>query len=100
MKNGKFTLEEQEYLVGLDAVEAVTPQCIYYTHTFKRYFIQAYKQGLSPKDIFEQAGLSPALIGYRRIERACARWKVADQKVALLQLLAVACTLINGHAMQ
>ena len=39
-----------------------------------------YEKGEKPGKIFADAGLSSQLIGYKRIERCCARWKaVASQ---------------------
>lgn len=37
--------------------------------------MERYAVGESPAGIFREAGLDPALIGYKRIERAIARWR-------------------------
>ena len=78
MKNGKFTKDEREYLIALDAVIEVTSKQIIYSDRFKKDFIERYKNGESPSKIFADAGMSSQLIGYKRIERACARWKGAS----------------------
>ena len=45
--------------------------------------MRRYHAGERPKAIFESAGLSESLIGYKRIERACAHWREAESKDAL-----------------
>ena len=80
MKNGRFTNEERDYLISLDAVAEIRSKNIIYTQAFKKIFIEKYKQGEKPSKIFEEAGLSKEIIGYKRIERACARWREADSR--------------------
>ena len=80
MKNGRFTNEERDYLISLDAVAEIRSKNIVYTQAFKKIFIEKYKQGEKPSKIFEEAGLSKEIIGYKRIERACARWREADSR--------------------
>ena len=48
---------------------------IFYTPEFKKYFISEYNKGRRPTEIFRSAGLDPVILGSKRIERACARWK-------------------------
>ena len=85
MKNGRFTEEERDYLISLDAVAEIRSKNIVYTQAFKKIFIEKYKQGEKPSKIFEEAGLSKEIIGYKRIERACARWREPIQEVSLQQ---------------
>ncbi|MBW3090864.1 hypothetical protein, partial [Bifidobacterium miconisargentati] len=42
-----------------------------------------YALGRRPVSIFRDAGLDPRLVGYKRIERAFARWKQAEHEPAL-----------------
>ncbi|MDR1355483.1 MAG: hypothetical protein LBJ43_04425 [Propionibacteriaceae bacterium] len=42
-----------------------------------------YQAGEKPSVIFAAAGLDPALIGYKRVERAISRWKEAQRKGSL-----------------
>lgn len=80
MKNGKFTKKERKYLASLDAVDNVTEIQIRYSDKFKEEFMRRYKKGDKPLQIFTEAGLTKDLIGYKRIERSCARWRAADKK--------------------
>lgn len=60
----------------LDAVDHVSDDGtrIEYSDEFRASFVKQYMDGGSPVAIFRQAGLDPKLIGYKRIERATARW--------------------------
>lgn len=83
MKKGMFTEDELYYLRSLDAVERAEPLRITYSKEFKAEFMRRYRAGERPKAIFESAGLRESLIGYKRIERACAHWREAEVKDAL-----------------
>lgn len=83
MKKGMFTEDELSYLRSLDAVERAEPLRITYSKEFKAEFMRRYRAGERPKAIFESAGLRESLIGYKRIERACAHWREAEAKDAL-----------------
>lgn len=74
---GMFSAEEVAYLKTLPAVADATVKRILYTEEFKASCVQRYAQGGSPVGIFREAGLDPALIGYKRIECAIARWRKA-----------------------
>lgn len=74
---GMFSAEEVAYLKTLPAVADATVKRILYTEEFKASCVQRYAQGESPVAIFREAGLDPALIGYKRIECAIARWRKA-----------------------
>ena len=78
MEDGKFTRHEVDYLTSLDAVDYVKKNKIFYSNAFKAEFIQRYNEGEKPKSIFESAGLHPSIIGYKRIERCCARWRESE----------------------
>ena len=71
------------YLSSLDAVERVDPLRITYSLAFKEEFMRRYEAGEKPRAIFESVGLHVGLIGYKRIERACAHWREAKAKDAL-----------------
>lgn len=76
MGNSAFTQEEVAYLNSLPAVNRVTNGRITYTEQFKRDCARRYLHGASPAKLFREAGLDPALIGYKRVERCVARWKI------------------------
>lgn len=78
---GAFSPEEIKYLKSLPAVAEATSKRITYTDDFKRYFLTRYNKGASPVRLFREAGLDPALIGYKRIERCLARWREAQDEI-------------------
>ena len=62
---GTFSPEEIKYLKSLSAVAEATAKRITYTDDFKRYCVVHYNEGASPVRMFREAGLDPALIGYK-----------------------------------
>ena len=70
-----FTLREAAYLRSLPAVKEVNATRIIYSDRFKVECMRRYLKGESASKIFREAGLDPALIGSKRIERCVARWK-------------------------
>ena len=83
MENGRFTQEERDYLLGLEAVDEVRAASIVYSKQFKQDCMRRYHAGEGPAEIFACAGLPSSLIGYKRIERAIYHWKEAERKDAL-----------------
>ena len=77
---GAFGREEVEYLRSLPAVAEATSRRITYSEDFKRACMRRYRNGESPVKMFREAGLDPALIGYKRIERCFARWRKSEEK--------------------
>ena len=74
-----FTAGEQAYLQSLAAVDAVDGRSrIHYADWFRVGCMRRYRAGEKPVDLFREAGLDPKLIGYKRIERAFARWRRVD----------------------
>ena len=85
MAERRFTEEELAYLRSLPAVVRVSHGRIRYTEGFKHECMRRYEAGDSPSQIFRDAGLDSALIGYKRIERSIARWHkelLAERKAA------------------
>lgn len=78
---GAFSPEEIRYLKSLPAVAEVTSRRITYTDDFKRYCLCRYAEGESPVRMFREAGLDPALIGHKRIERCIARWRESRDEI-------------------
>ncbi len=70
-----FSPEEVEYLRTLPAVVRVTERRITYSDAFKNACVRRYLAGESPVKLFREAGLDPAIIGHKRIERCFARWR-------------------------
>ena len=80
-QGGTFSAEEVRYLKRLPAVANVTRSRITYTESFKRESLKRYLAGESPVKLFREAGLDPALIGYKRIERSFSRWKERARQI-------------------
>ena len=76
MTKRQFSNTEVEYLRALPAVESVTENRITYSRDFQISCMRRYLDGERPSTIFTSAGLSPAIIGRKRVERSIARWKV------------------------
>ncbi|WP_347010938.1 hypothetical protein [Bifidobacterium dentium] len=72
---GMFSPEEVAYLKTLPAVAEAMARRITYSEAFKQSCMRRYHAGESPVKLFREAGLDPALIGYKRIERCFARWR-------------------------
>ncbi|KAB8291472.1 hypothetical protein [Bifidobacterium avesanii] len=77
----EFTPEEIAYLEGLAAVESATPTRINYEKWFARDCLRRNMRGEGPTKLFIEAGLPPALIGRKRIERCFARWRSNADRV-------------------
>lgn len=67
--------EVRRELCKLPAVEKISPAGrITYTEAFRRHFLEEYAKDPHPTRIFTDAGLSPKMIGHKRIERSAYRW--------------------------
>lgn len=81
-----FMPEQVAYLVSLPAVESVSGSRIRYARAFRDECLRRYALGEHPVALFREAGLDPKIVGYKRIERAFARWRdeahVAAQRPA------------------
>lgn len=77
-----FSRAEIRYLRSLPAVANVTASRITYADAFRDKATERYNSGDSPTRIFREAGLGPEIIGYKRIERAFARWKSQSKTAA------------------
>ena len=78
---GMFTPEEVRYLESLPAVSAASASRITYSDAFKRHCLRRYREGASPARLFREAGLDPALVGHKRIERCFARWRESEAEL-------------------
>ena len=75
MGRGKLSEEEIRILKKNPYVVDVNERGISYSEEFMFLFIREYVQGRKPTDIFRSAGFDTKILGSKRIERACARWK-------------------------
>lgn len=73
----RLTVEDGIILGRSAIVEQVNVRnnTIRFTLGFQREFISRYRAGEPPIDIFRSHGVTPELIGRKRIERCTARWK-------------------------
>ncbi|KAB7789477.1 transposase [Bifidobacterium cebidarum] len=77
MTHGKVLFDEGQvrYLNTLPAVRHATHNRITYEQEFKVECLRRDRVGESPTEMFKQAGLPPALVGSKRIERSFSRWR-------------------------
>ena len=83
MGRGHFTQPEIDSLLQNPYVSDVNQTSIAYSSEFKFLFMKEYTQGKRPVQIFRDAGFDTNLLGSKRIERACARWKESYQSGTL-----------------
>ena len=89
MGRGNFTKEEMEILLRNPYVSDVNEKSISYSTEFKFLFMEEYIEGKRPTQIFRDAGFDIRILGSKRIERACARWKESYQSGTLGERSAV-----------
>ena len=75
MGRGNLNEEEIRTLRKNPYVVDVNERGVSYSNDFKFLFIKVYMQGKKPTAIFKDAGFDVKVLGSKRIERACARWK-------------------------
>ena len=75
-----FTPEQLEALQNNPYVDVATERRISYTLAFKRRFVDEYRQGKNPRQIFKDAGFDVEALGRKRIERASDRWRTDNNE--------------------
>lgn len=70
----------------MPAVESVTQNRITYSRDFQISCMRRYLDGERPSSIFTSAGLSPAIVGRKRVERNIARWKADSDIMAAAKI--------------
>jgi len=71
-----FTQEQLKHLVDNESVAKCSERSISYSKDFKIKAVQQYiKQGLSPREIFKQAGFDLGVIGKQKADDCLLRWK-------------------------
>jgi len=81
-----FSTKEINTLQKNPNVHRVSERSITYTDDFKNRFIDEYQAGKLPRQIFEENGFNPNIIGIKRIEQSAHRWKKAYEKNGLIGL--------------
>ena len=80
MSKMTFTPEQLDALRNNPYVDVATERRISYTLAFKKKFVEEYRQGKSPSQIFRDAGFDVAALGRKRIERASDRWRTDNNE--------------------
>ncbi|MBQ0041664.1 MAG: hypothetical protein KBS56_06520 [Clostridiales bacterium] len=73
-----FNNDQIKDLMENPYVEFVSECRITYTDEFKKKFVEEYRMGKGPRQIFKDAGFDVVALGYKRIERAADRWRRAN----------------------
>lgn len=66
-KREAFSADQAAYLSALPAVEKVTEKTVKFTKEFKAHFSREYEKGKNGRQIFEEAGVDPEIVGWGRI---------------------------------
>ena len=80
MSKGTFSATQLAALECNPYVETVTSRRIVYTDEFKRRFVEEYRMGKGPRQIFKDAGFDVEALGYKRIERASDRFRTQNNE--------------------
>ena len=80
MAKSTFTTEQLEKLRANPYVVSATSRRITYTTEFKKKFVEEYRMGKGPREIFKEAGFDVMALGYKRIERASDRWRTSNNE--------------------
>lgn len=83
MAGGYLTEEERNILLQSPYIRDVSGKRVSYAEEFKVHFMQEYKAGKWPQQIFREAGLDVTILGPKRIERAAARWRASYEDGSL-----------------
>lgn len=73
--NLEFTKDEMTRLSRLAAVDGCTEKRITWNPDFAAWAMRQIKRGRRPSEVFRAAGVGPEVIGSKRVERCCARWR-------------------------
>lgn len=71
----RFTDEQRRRLGQNPYILNVSEKSITYDPAFKLAAVKAYEEGLSPMEIFLQAGFDVDLIGHRKPKACLKRWR-------------------------
>ena len=84
MSTKLFTEKMVNELNNNPYVISATTKRIEYTEEFKEHFVEQYRLGKGPRDIFKEAGFDVTALGNKRIERASDRWRQAYNEGKLI----------------
>jgi len=86
MSKKTFTEKEIRQLSGNPYVKSVNVKAITYSDEFKQLFIAQAEKGKFAREIFEECGFDPEVIGIARIRSAAKRWRTAYRKDGIVGL--------------
>ena len=75
MKKRKFTKEQRMELQKNPNVKKVTSVGVLYSETFKKEALELYEKGITPIDIFVQAGFNIEIIGKDNPSKILSKWR-------------------------
>ena len=75
MKKRKFTKEQRMELQKNPHVKKVTSVGVLYSETFKKEALELYEKGITPIDIFVQAGFNIEIIGKDNPSKILSKWR-------------------------
>mgnify|MGYP001153063865 CR=1 FL=1 len=81
MGNNRFTKEEIDYLSKNEYVLKVNEYQVVFTDEFKELCVRQSNQGMTPKEIFDNAGIGYHLIGTKRARNNVYRFKEQSQRM-------------------
>ena len=81
-----FTDKEIKALSNNPYVKSVSSKVITYTDEFRKTFIAEMEKGKLPRQIFEENGFDPDVLGKVRINRATSRWRASYKESGVFGL--------------
>lgn len=75
----QFTQDEIDILIQNPNVEDVTTNTIKYTSEFKKLSLKKFNEGISPNDIFKEAGFNLKIIGKHTPNNRIRAWKFYEK---------------------
>lgn len=75
----QFTQDEIDILIQNPNVEDVTTNTIKYTSEFKKLALEKFNEGISPNDIFKEAGFNLKIIGKHTPNNRIRAWKFYEK---------------------
>ncbi len=84
MSKKTFTEKQIKELYANPFVKTVSAKGVTYTNEFKRLFIAEREKGKFSRQIFQENGFDPEVLGATRMKAASKRWQKATEKKELL----------------
>lgn len=82
MKEHEFTPQQREYFGSHPAIASVGRYRLTYASSFKKQALELYAQGISPAQIFKDAGLDVSMFPHKYVRNCLKRWRDGARKQA------------------